>query len=680
MKKYFSIIFFLAGIGAFPAHSQKAPANQAEMEAFMKNLQRQSDSIKQVLKKKGINIESPQKIPASSPPASKDPIANNKAIDKIELPPRDSLKVRNIPKKNFSLQELAVYLVDVHAQLAQRMPGPAASAKAIAVKLNNDPAKMESAAIVAWKRGAGEEAALLVTDGASRAINDGLLLTNAGAILDMNGMGDKAIPILRTVVTYDPDNAIALNNLGQAFVQLGMMDSGMTYLGRCIQKSPQHPEANNTAGHIELKKGNKGKAQTYFENSIRGGYTPAAYKGIRAIDKNYKIANLIRPKVKLTEYFNQFKYKLPLQCRKVEDALVLKIEHKQYRELMNLLAKKYEQLRREAEKEFNSTSVQRMQQRAIRGENIIKPFMGLAGTMHSETWLEFTKEIYEVDQFSRENRAQYKQLELEYRAEYEKVMQPFNERAESNCCGEGDVSCCPENKEVCDALNKLKNKYLVKFADINDEWQERNIGLFRKYYDELIFWNYLSSWDEIEFKIRFFDLTQKYFQAMSRVCETKILEPCVSPEPEDKEKPVETELKQFDCPVEIEIPFLVGSFEMDCEKISFGAGEFIKFKYEKMLTGSRQSTMSVGVGFELYKFEVGAFGVKAGAKAEAGMSVFLVFDGGNHVCDGGVQYGAKAAAGIDFSSGEKVKLKKELFSKQIGVGWRAALNAGVSFN
>jgi len=685
MRKYIGLIFFLVGVGAIPAISQKAPTNQAEMEAFMKNLQRQADSVKKDLKKRGINTDSPQTtLPAAGKPAlpasgSTPSQTNNKGIDKIELPPKDSARIRAIPKKNYSLPELAVYLSDLREQLAKKMPGQAASAKAIATKLNNDPLKMESAAVVGLKRGAGEEAALLIVDGASRATDDGLILSNAGAILDMNGMGDKAIPILRTVVTYDPGNAIALNNLGQAYVNLGMMDSGMIYLSRCIQLSPEHPEANKTAGLIELKRGNKGKAQTYLENSIRGGYTPTAYKAIRTIDKDYKIAKLIRPKVKLTEYFNQFKYKLPEQCRKVEDALKLKIETKDYRDLMNLMYKKYQQLRIAAEKEFNSNSFQRLQQRAMQGENIVKPFMALAATMHSETWIEFTRELLEVDQFNQENRKQYKQLETEYRAEYEKVLKPFNERAESKCCGEGDVSCCPENKELCEALNKLNNKYLVQFADINEEWQKKNVGLFRKYYDELIFWNYLSSLDKNEFRVRFYDLTEKFFLTMYRVCETKILEPCVSEEPEE-EKPVETELKEFDCPVDIEIPFLVGSFEMNCEKISFGAGEFIQFKYEKKLTGNRESTMSLGAGLELYKFKASAFGVKAGVSAKVGMSVFLVFDSGNHLCDGGVQYGAKASAGIDFESGQKVKLKKEIMSKEVGIGWRAALHGGVSFN
>ncbi len=679
MRKYIVLIFFLVGAGAIPANSQKAPANQAEMEAFMKNLQHQADSMKKVLKDRGINTDAPQTnkpaIPARGSSGLPTP---NKAIDKIELPPKDSLKIRGIPKKNLSLAELAIYLTDLRAQLAKQMPGQAASAKEIANKLNNDPLKMEAAAFVGLKRGAGEEAVFLIIDGASKATDDGLILANAGAILDLNGFGDKAIPILRTVVAYDPGNAIALNNLGQAYVNLGMQDSAMPYLNRCIQLSPQHPEANNTAGLIELKRGNKTKAQVYFENSIRGGYTPTAYKAIRAIDKDYKIAKLIRPKVKLTEYFNQFKYKLPDQCRKVEEATRLKIETQDYRELMNRMYKKYQNLRIAAEKEYNANTIQLLQQRALAGENILKPFQVLAGVMHAETWVEFNKEALEVDKFNQENRRQYKELESAYRTEYDKVVKPFNDRADSKCCGEGDVSCCPENKEVCDALNKLKNKYLEKFADLNEEWQDQNIGLFRRHYDEMIFYNYLSCLDQKEFRVRFYDITEKFFLAMYRVCETKILEPCVVDEPEP-EKPVEKELKEFDCPVDIEIPFLVGSFEMNCEKISFGAGELIKFKYEKKLTGNRQSTMSIGAGFEIYKLKGKAFGVEAGIKASADMSVFLVFDSGNHVCDGGVQYGVKAAAGIEFEKGEKIKIKKDILKKEAGIGWRAALNAGVSF-
>jgi tetratricopeptide (TPR) repeat protein len=289
---------------------------------------------------------------------------------------------------------LHVYLIDLHSQLKKKLPDAAASANTIANQLGNDPAKLEAAAMHAWQRGATEEAVLLVVDAAKHAGADGLLLANAGALLDMSGLSEKAVPILKTAVRQNPQNGMALNNLGQAYTQLGMRDSAMTYFGRCIRLSPEHPEANNTAGLIELAHGSKSKAKSYFENSIRGGFTLTAHRGLRIIDgTDTRYRQTDTSESKTPEYFNQFKYKLPAQCENVNDAVTLEKEHQDYRAFLDKLRKKYHALRLAAEKEVNANTMQNLQKRALNLEMIIRPYQILAETMLTETWIEFTKDL-----------------------------------------------------------------------------------------------------------------------------------------------------------------------------------------------------------------------------------------------------------------------------------------------
>ena len=361
---------------------QKSFPTDEELEAFKKKLQNQADSMQNVINKK--IQENQQKAAGGN---AKQGNTHPKKTDMVKLPPWDSTAVSGLPKKTFTIAELQVYLVDLHSQLKKKLPDAAASANTIAIQLGNDPPKLEAAAMHAWQKGATEEAVLLVVDAAKHAGADGLLLANAGALLDMSGLSEKAIPILKTAVRHNPQNGMALNNLGQAYTQLGMRDSAMTYFGRCIRLSPEHPEANNTAGLIELAHGSKSKAKSYFENSIRGGFTLTAHRGLRIIDgTDTRIAKLIRPKVKLPEYFNQFKYKLPAQCENVNDAVTLEKEHQDYRAFLDKLRKKYHALRVAAEKELNANTVQNLQKRALNLEMIVRPYQILAETMLTETW------------------------------------------------------------------------------------------------------------------------------------------------------------------------------------------------------------------------------------------------------------------------------------------------------
>src|SRR5688572_23720188 len=231
MKRGLILFFFIVSISGF------SQMTQADLDALQKKLQKQRDSVmnlphvkEHMNKSKSGNVDFPvTNTNNQAPGISK----NEKHIEKFTLPPNDSARIKTLPKKNFTIKELQSYIDQLYVQLTKKISkDKVASAEAIAAKLGNQPLKLEATAFTAMQNGAFDEALLLIMKGATVGAADGLLLSNAGALLDMSGWSDKAIPVLRTVLQYDSENIIALNNIGQSFTALGMRDSALYYFGR----------------------------------------------------------------------------------------------------------------------------------------------------------------------------------------------------------------------------------------------------------------------------------------------------------------------------------------------------------------------------------------------------------------------------------------------------------------
>ena len=585
------------------------------------------------------------------------------------LPAIDSARIRSIPNKTFSIIELNSYLNNLHTQISKILPaGAVSSAQAIAKKLGNDPQKLEGAAVIAWGNGAWEESLWLITN-ASCNSSSGRLLTNTGAILDMVGLSEKAVPVLRTIVRLDPGNAIAHNNLGQAFTALGMRDSALHYFSRCLSYSPQHPEANNTAGYIELKKGNKDKAQIHFENSIRGSFNHPAYNGLLSIKKDAKITKLVRPKVKIPEYFNELKYKLPRQCTSVDIAEQVRKEHQEFKKMISDLKDKYGKLRKEFEQRFATQGMEKIKNKARQGKQVVRPFLPLGYIMGLETTAAYGEEIGDLQKFDKDIKRQYKELEKQYETEHANAMNEFG----GNCCtGEANATCCPKFEEVCRASEKIKNMYLPKFARLIEEKQSRFLLIERKYFDDLVYWNYLSSFDENDFGRRFYGLVVNHLDVLYRLCETKILEPCNRKESKEIGKEEDTTtVKLPDCPFSFSIRLWVAKIDGDCEKISFKAGQGIVLRYERNFR-LRQSTYSIGIGADIDQARGKDMNIEYGIESEATMAVYLTYDRGGNFSDGGMIYKLKGKASVGFESGQKLNFKD-------GMSWQFGINSGITF-
>jgi tetratricopeptide (TPR) repeat protein len=548
MKFFLAVTVLLCSYGVY---SQQTPKTQEELEAFLKSVQKKSDSMQNVLKNKKTtgnpNTATNGTIKPGNSKKDNDP-------ENLKLPKKDTAALRRIPSKNFSPAEISIYITGIRTQLIKLLSADVVrSANAIAQKLQNNPLKMETTSLIAWNSGAWEEALLLITDAASRSADE-IILTNAGAMLDMAGLSEISVPILRTVVRNSPNNAIAFNNLGQAYAALGQQDSALYYCGGSIKLSPQHPESNNTAGVIELIRGNKEKAQTYFENSIRGSFNIAAYKGLKSLLKDKcRIAHLIKPKVKLPEYFNQFKFKLPGQCANVQQAVIRKEEQKIFRQSLSEAIGFYQKLGKEAgQKMRQKTPEQRnaeVMNKAMKGERVFRPFQVLGGIMEAETILAYNDDFNALKHFNTENRKQYAAVEIEYKKAYDSLRKKYTrDDDEHECCGEGDVSCC--NDGFCRESNTLKNKFLTRFAQLNEEWQSRNLLLEKTHLDNFLYWAYFAAIDRDDFTVRFYLHVVNYLKTLQRLDVIKILEPCHVPEDDEEEEKKDTStVKVRDCPV-----------------------------------------------------------------------------------------------------------------------------------
>ena len=116
------------------------------------------------------------------------------------------------------------------------------------------------------------------------------------------------------------------------------------------------------------------------------------------------------------------------------------------------------------------------------------------------------------------------------------------------------------------------------------EWQKKYNLVFTKYFDEVMYWGYLSYYpvgkDHFWIQV-FYPMVSHYLGMLHKIGYTKIIKPCgFTPTTASKNS---NAINEMECPLEIEIPFVVGKFELNCEKFSFKAGEGVVFGFEKNL-------------------------------------------------------------------------------------------------
>ncbi|HLG40048.1 MAG TPA: hypothetical protein VI461_10280, partial [Chitinophagaceae bacterium] len=555
------------------------------------------------------------------------------------------------------------FLNDLYEQLSKKLtPGVSASVQAMVTQYKNDGNKMGDAAIMGWYSSHAEEAVLLIVKAA--AINPGneVLLSNCAALLTMSGIEQKAIPILKYTLQSYPNSSMVLNNLGQAYSGLGELDTAMYYFGRCLRIVPEHAEACGTAGFIEESKGHTEKAVEYFEKSIKTAFSKPVALKLRKLKKAARIRPLIRPRIKLPEYFNQFKYDFPPQCISTSNAVMAEAEHNAFRKMITQQAQKFGAMYAEVAQKQMAKGMAIMNANGAgrvlkENEFMAQPFYEQCQVMAGEVLSDYRKDLSEFNSKTlKEFASDMKALDNEYRAKYEAMMGAFALRCPS---GEGASHAnCATEEEICAAKNALANTYLPKFAYLTQEVQEKGKRIFNTYFDELVYWHYLSlnPVSRNDFLMQYYVFIEQYLTMMGGLCQTKIIKPCDAKSTTTTKE--SNNIKDVDCPLDFGISFVIGSIELDCEKFSIEGGEALVFKYEKDFK-TRSSTLHVGIGVNI---DLGK-GFDVGAREYA----FIKFDGDGKYSDAGIKTEVSAEGGIE-KSGIGVKAEAG-FTLGIESGW-----------
>lgn len=628
-----------------------AQPTKAELEKLMKDQKELLERIKNDPNYKQQVKQQKNNTGVSSASSYADP-GDYGNVDNWKFPAKNMAILASLPKRVLTRAELVSFLNEVYNRLSKKLPvGVSSSVQTIAAKYNNDGNKMGDVAVMGWYTNYREEALLLITKAAAINPDNGVLLNNCAALLNMSGVEQGAIPILKYILQSYPGNAMVLNNLGQAYAGLGETDTAMIYLGRCIKTEPQNVEANNTAGQIEAAKGNTEKAIGYFEQSIKGAYNKPAELKLRKIKKDEKISPLVKQRIKIPEYFNLFKYKLPAQCNSVDNATEADAAFRAFQETISVqfsgYGKKLTALQQQMYQENLKQADKQPAMPIIVKDNFsAQPYHEFCGIMLKEQSDEFGKEYTDItSRVDKKYFADKALLEKEYSSKLDAIKKDFIEK-EKGCCGEGNTSCCISSETKCKAYDMLANQYLPKFAILTTDWQEKNQLVFTTWFDEVAYWSYLNYHSlphgDDYFRLQsFYPMISNYLIMLGKIGQSKIIKPCdfvpitVSSD--------SNEIKEMKCPLDIEVPFIVGKFEFNCEKFSFSAGEGVVFGYEKNFK-TKQSTLSVGIGVTL-QLEAKAGPIKAGVSGEITETVFITFDGNNGIADVGLKNEAKASAG-----------------------------------
>lgn len=667
MKK--KIVFIL--LLFFSSQFVFAQPTQAEIDKMMKQAQ-------DLMKKYGgdSTVKNAMKGQAGNNTAKANSLYNSDPgsygnVDNWKFPAKNTALLSALPKKVFTKAELISFLNTLFEQLAKKLStSVVSSVQAMTAKYKNDANKMGDVAILGWYDNYTEEALLLIVKAAALNPGNEVLLNNCAAILNMGGIEQKAIPILKYVLQSYPNNSMLLNNIGQAYAGLGELDTAMFYFGRCLRITPDHAEACGTAGFIEESKGHIEKAVEYFEKAIKSGFSKSVYLKLRKLKKGY-IRNLVRPRIKLPEYFNLFKYDLPPQCISTTNALMAEAEHNAFRKMITQQAQKFGTMYNElAQKQMqrgmaimNAGGVGR---KLNPNEFMAQPYYELCQIMADQVLTDYKKELGEFHTRTLKVFASdMATVEKEYKQKYDAMMGAFALRCPS---GEGASHAnCATEEEICSAKNALANTYLPKFASITNDMQEKGKRIFRTYFDELVYWHYLSinPVNKDDFRMQYYYFIEQYLTTIGGICQTKIIKPCITTTiTTSKEANV---IKEMDCPIDFGIAFIVGSIELNCNEFTIAGGELLIFEYVRNFK-TRESTINIGIGAK----------IDLGKNFNVGIEeyAFIKFDGNGRYSDAGIEM----KAGAEATLGTMGNGDKPLIGVKAEVGYAIGIESGITFD
>lgn len=564
-----------------------------------------------------------------------------------KLPPKNLAKLSTLPKENFSSEKLKVFIADIHNQLNRNVgPQTLLEAKKIYEKTQNDPVAISRSAVAVWYKNNAELALLLAAKAAELTPANAEILNSLGAILNLSGFGFKAIPVLQYLNVQQPKSSTVLNNLGQAYLSLGEQQLAEQYLLQSVAVAENHVEANKSLALIYKARGQTAKAKVAIQKSLKGAYSEtskeiASELGISEDAMDDLVIKSIKTE-KAPEYFNTYKYQIPLLCESVQQAREAAANHKKFQVFLEAEIKKYETLANEEEEKIknNTDKIGATVQNGQLVRIVPSPLFEKGKRMFFYWMKQFEK--FASNALAPEY-IKYSQQEYALNQEYGEAYAKINMRN--------------DNSDHCPAFDQLANSYLPKFAANQQNLMDVLLIPYRGYMDELIYWSqYFSAVGEG--RARIYGFIKEYLnQLLTLSRQTKIIFPACTPTPVFEFTAEKADTIKAECPIKIVIPFGIGKLSFTCTQYEFEAGEGLIINYSGSFKRNSESTLAIGPGYSTH-----IPGVDLGAKGQ----FYIVFDANNVPSDGGF----KMEAGAESSLGPM-----QVESK---VGYTLGVNSGLT--
>ena len=642
-----------------------------------------------------------------SDPAFSKAMENEDDEIKKNFPLPNKTALSALPATPANEGQMSGYLKKLYTAYKTNLPIGAVDAVQASMKLlGQDGDKLSITSMSSWYNGSQAEATLMALQAGIQKPGDPLILNNLGAMLHMAGASYHALPVLRSLYNRFPENPMILNNIGQAYAGVGQLDTAMKFFGRCIKKSPHHPEANNTAGQIEKFRGNNAKAQTYFENALKGSHHSEALEGLEEIAGD-DAENFVPPMNASIDfpYFNEFKYQLPRQCSGPGDAPYIKQEHEDFVKFIEKMAYQYSELgfaERRLGDEMLDQKMEKAQQdimsalknRSMPGQLFMPGSQLNMATMRKMKYLPKqmqNESILHIEKM-KALEAAYQRLIEEYDKARQAIAEDFEKRSAQYDCGEGRAADCAAifklNEERCQKVVSLGNSSQGAISAARIDIQKERTRYLRWVFNIEAYYGYMGGLNEHLANAAFLNAASEYLSKLKVLAYDPIV--IAGGNCDDKltnvaSKEESDETKKMNCPIDIDIPFVVGRLALNCEQFSFSGGEGVIFKMSKDFS-SGQSTMSISAGLQFEGSK--EWGIFSGeVSAAATQSFYITWDKENNISDAGIAFNAEAGikAGTKLETpGNVGKDYLQEFQKEIGhkaeFGYTMGINSGWTFN
>lgn len=281
------LIFILISVQVFAQNeteSDEMPTQQ-EMEQMMKEAQKALEEMspedKKMMEQMGISIPGNLNV-------TNQQLTEAWENDGKIVPARKSNLIAKLPKKIFSIQELAAYVKKMNVAIGKTIkPESKHTADAIIEQAKNDKyygALMASAANGLWTAGY-KEAAVYLMGKATEVLPNADNYNNYAAYLTMTGAAHIAIPVLEKLNSVHKANSTILNNLGHAWLQLGEGDKAENYLDSTIMIYASHPQANYTKCLMLEEEGKIPEATEALKKSMKHSVTKTKLSKLKQLEK-----------------------------------------------------------------------------------------------------------------------------------------------------------------------------------------------------------------------------------------------------------------------------------------------------------------------------------------------------------------------------------------------------------